>query len=409
MTTSRETAPPGHPAHHADSPVGNRAAKRSHGLPDQRPVPRGATLVPPSVREPFLPESGRRGRGALTNRSGRYEPQSRELVDDGWDSLDDVPALKTQVTEETARHIVTRNSSPDIPFDRSINAYRGCEHGCVYCFARPTHAYMGLSPALDFESKLFAKPNAAQLLEKELAKPGYTVAPIAMGTNTDPYQPIEQRYRITRSLLEVLSAYNHPVTILTKSARIVRDIDILSSLAERNLVRVALSVTTLDPKLARALEPRASTPARRIEAIKLLSDAGIPVGAMIAPIIPALNDMEIEKLLTGVAYAGAEDANFVILRLPLEIRDIFVEWLHEHAPDKANHVMSLIRQMRGGKDYDAKWAERQSGTGPYAWQIARRFELATKKLGLNIRSRQRIDLDCTQFMVPGRGKQLALL
>ncbi len=190
---SRNSAP-GHPAHHADSPVGNRAAKRSHGLPDQRPVPRGATLVPPSVREPFLPESGRRGRGALTNRSGRYEPQSRELVDDGWDSLDDVPPLKTQVTEETARHIVTRNSSPDIPFDRSINAYRGCEHGCVYCFARPTHAYMGLSPALDFESKLFAKPNAAQLLEKELAKPGYKVAPIAMGTNTDPYQPIEQRY-----------------------------------------------------------------------------------------------------------------------------------------------------------------------------------------------------------------------
>lgn len=409
MTTSRETVPPGHPAQHADSPVGNRAAKRSHGLPDQRPVPRGATLVPPSVREPFLPESGRRGRGALTNRSGRYEPQSRELVDDGWDSLDDVPPLKTQVTEETARHIVTRNSSPDIPFDRSINAYRGCEHGCVYCFARPTHAYMGLSPALDFESKLFAKPNAAQLLEKELAKPGYKVAPIAMGTNTDPYQPIEQDYRITRSLLEVLSAYNHPVTILTKSARIVRDIDILSSLAERNLVRVALSVTTLDPKLARALEPRASTPARRIEAIKLLSDVGIPVGAMIAPVIPALNDMEIEKLLTGVAYAGAEDANFVILRLPLEIRDIFVEWLHEHVPDKANHVMSLIRQMRGGKDYDAKWAERQSGTGPYAWQIARRFELATKKLGLNIRSREGTTLDCTQFMVPGRGKQLALL
>ncbi|HAC58541.1 MAG TPA: radical SAM protein, partial [Rhodobiaceae bacterium] len=264
-------------------------------------------------------------------------------------------------------------------------------------------------PGLDFESKLFAKPNAAQLLEKELAKPGYEVAPIAMGTNTDPYQPIEQRYRITRSILEVLSAYNHPVTILTKSARIVRDIDILSSLAERNLVRVALSITTLDAKLARALEPRASTPARRIEAIKLLSDAGIPVGAMIAPIIPALNDMEIEKLLTGVSYAGARDANFVILRLPLEIRDIFVEWLNEHAPDKASRVMSLIRQMRGGKDYDSKWGERQAGAGPYAWQIARRFEIQSKKLGLGYRSRDGVALDCSQFRVPGRGKQLALL
>jgi DNA repair photolyase len=356
-----------------------------------------------------LPESGRRGRGALTNRSGRYEPQSRELVDDGWDNLEDVPALKTQVTEETARHIITRNSSPDIPFDRSINAYRGCEHGCVYCFARPTHAYMGLSPGLDFESKLFAKPNAAQLLERELAKPGYEAAPIAMGTNTDPYQPVEQRYRITRSLLEVLSAYNHPVTILTKSARIVRDIDILSSLAERNLVRVALSVTTLDPKLARALEPRASTPSRRMEAIRLLSQAGIPTGAMVAPIIPALNDMEIEKILTGLAYAGAREANFVILRLPLEIRDIFVEWLHEHVPDRAAHVLSLIRQMRGGKDYDSTWGERQSGTGPYAWQIARRFEIAAKKLGIAHGRRGLPPLDCSQFRVPGRGRQLDLL
>ena len=409
MTTSRETAPPGHPAQQANSPVGNRAAKRPHGLPDHRPVPRGASLVPPSVREPYLPESGRRGRGALTNRSGRYEPQSRELADDGWDNLEDVPALKTQVTKESPRHIITRNSSPDIPFDRSINAYRGCEHGCVYCFARPSHAYMGLSPGLDFESKLFAKPNAAQLLEKELSREGYEVAPIAMGTNTDPYQPIEQRYRITRSILEVLSAYNHPVTILTKSARIVRDIDILSSLAERNLVRVALSVTTLDAKLARALEPRASTPTRRIEAIRLLSDAGIPTGAMIAPIIPALNDMEIEKLLTGVSYAGARDANFVILRLPLEIRDIFVEWLHENVPDRASHVMSLIRQMRGGKDYDAKWAERQSGTGPYAWQIARRFEIACRKLGIGYGSRDTTALDRSRFLVPGRGKQLDLL
>ncbi|PKQ03567.1 MAG: radical SAM protein, partial [Alphaproteobacteria bacterium HGW-Alphaproteobacteria-12] len=353
---------------------------------------------------------GRRGRGALTNKSGRYEPQSRNVLDDGWDRIDEARApLKTQVTEETPRHIITRNRSPDVPFDRSINAYRGCEHGCVYCFARPTHAYMGLSPGLDFESKLFAKPNAAQLLENELARPGYKVAPIAMGTNTDPYQPIEQRYRITRSLLEVLSDYNHPVTIVTKSARITRDLDILGSMAERNLVRVALSVTTLDPKLARALEPRASTPSRRMEAIRLLTEAGIPVGVMVAPIIPALNDAEIEKILAGAAYAGAREANFVILRLPLEIRDLFVEWLNEHVPDKAGHVMSLIRQMRGGKDYDSAWGARQIGTGPYAWQIARRFEIATKRLGLGQRARAEGMLDCSQFLVPGRGRQLALL
>ena len=411
MTMSRDIAPPGRPVRaNANSPVGARDVQRSRGLPDHSPSPRGAALVPPSVREPILPESGRRGRGALTNKSGRYEPQSRTQLDDGWDTIEEAPPpLKTHVTEEAARHIITRNSSPDIGFDRSINAYRGCEHGCVYCFARPTHAYMGLSPGLDFESKLFAKPNAADLLRKELARPGYKVAPIAMGTNTDPYQPIEQRYRITRSLLEVLSEFNHPVTILTKSARITRDLDILTSLAKRNLVRVALSVTTLDPKLARALEPRASTPARRIEAIRILSEAGVPTGAMIAPIIPALNDAEIEKLLTGVAYAGAQSANFVILRLPLEIRDLFVEWLEEHVPDRASRVMSLIRQMRGGKDYDSKWGERQSGTGPYAWQIARRFEIATKKLGLDKRSLGTKTLDCTQFMVPGRGKQLALL
>lgn len=409
MTTSRETAPPGRPAR-PNSPVGPRGGQRFRTLKDQSPSPRGAALVPPSVHEPVLPESGRRGRGALTNKSGRYEPQSRTVLDDGWDTIDEARApLKTQVTEETPRHIITRNRSPDIPFDRSINAYRGCEHGCVYCFARPTHAYMGLSPGLDFESKLFAKPNAAQLLEKELARPGYKVAPIAMGTNTDPYQPIEQRYRITRSLLEVLSDYNHPVTILTKSARVTRDLDILGSMAKRNLVRVALSVTTLDPKLARALEPRASTPSRRMEAIRLLAEAGIPAGVMVAPIIPALNDAEIEKILAGAAYAGAREANFVILRLPLEIRDLFVEWLNAHVPDKAGHVMSLIRQMRGGKDYDSAWGGRQIGTGPYAWQIARRFEIATKRLGLGQRAREGTMLDGSQFLVPGRGRQLALL
>ncbi|HEX7777122.1 MAG TPA: PA0069 family radical SAM protein, partial [Parvibaculum sp.] len=290
MTTSREIARPGRPARSpANSPIGPAGAR----------PPRLADPVPLANRG--VPQPGRRGRGALTNESGRFEHEARVLLDDGWGTIDAPPPLKTQVTDESPRTIITRNSSPDISFDRSINPYRGCEHGCVYCFARPSHAYMGLSPGLDFESKLFAKPNAAALLEKELSRKGYEVAPIAMGTNTDPYQPIEQRYRITRSVLEVLSAFNHPVTIVTKSARVTRDLDILSDMARRNLVKVALSVTTLDAKLARTMEPRASTPSRRLEAMKLLSAAGVPVGVMVAPIIPALTDSEIEKILTGAA------------------------------------------------------------------------------------------------------------
>jgi DNA repair photolyase len=348
-----------------------------------------------------------KGRAALSNRSGRFEPQARVALDDGWDNLEaPLPPLKTHVTDETPRTIITRNNSPDISFDRSINPYRGCEHGCVYCFARPTHAYMGLSPGLDFESRLFAKPNAAALLEKELSRKGYEVRPIAIGTNTDPYQPIEQKYRIMRGVLEVLSAYNHPVTIVTKSARVTRDLDLLSSLAERNLVKVALSVTTLDAKLARVMEPRASTPSRRLDAIRLLSEAGVPCGVMVAPIIPALNDMEIEKILAGAHYAGAKSAGFVLLRLPLEIKDLFREWLTGNVPDKAEHVMSLIRSMRGGKDYDAEWGTRMKGSGPYAWQIGRRFELAAKRLGLNVTP---MKLDCAQFKVPGSGTQLELL
>ncbi|MBI1262620.1 MAG: PA0069 family radical SAM protein [Rhizobiales bacterium] len=376
------------------------AAARPHQLLDP------SALVPPRRSELRLPKEGRRGRGALTNQSGRFEPLDREFIDDGWDSLDSLPALKTEVTDETARQIITRNDSPDMPFDRSINAYRGCEHGCSYCFARPTHAYMGLSPGLDFETRLFAKPNAAALLTRELSRPKYEVAPIAMGTNTDPYQPIEQRYRITRSLLEVLSAFNHPVTIVTKSARIVRDLDILSDMARRNLVRVAMSVTTLDARLARAMEPRASTPSKRMEAIKLLSDAGVPVGVMVAPVIPALNDMEIEKILAGASYAGAGTAGFVVLRMPIEIKDLFRDWLEENVPDKAAHVISLIRAMHGGKDYDAEWGHRQRGKGPYAWQIGRRFEIATRRLGLNTTRRP---LDCSAFLVPGTGRQLDLL
>ncbi|WP_167094104.1 PA0069 family radical SAM protein [Parvibaculum indicum] len=398
---SRHIARPGRTARpHANSPIGSKAVARPSRLPNApSPVPQG-------VSEPNLPPDGRRGRGALTNRPGRFEPRGYELEDDGWDGLSSVPALKTEVTVEHAKTIISRNRSPDISFDRSINPYRGCEHGCVYCFARPTHAYMGLSAGLDFESRLFAKPNAAELLARELSRPGYEVRPIAIGTNTDPYQPIEQRYRVTRSILEVLSAYHHPVTIVTKSARVTRDLDILADMATRNLVKVAISVTTLDATLARKMEPRASTPSKRMEALSMLSEAGVPTGVMVAPVIPALNDSEIERILQGAAHAGVAQAGFVLLRLPLEIADLFKEWLNENVPDSAERVMSLIRQMRGGKEYDAEWGSRMRGTGPYAWQIGRRFEIAARKLGLN---RIGTDLDCDRFTVPGRGKQLELL
>jgi DNA repair photolyase len=348
----------------------------------------------------------RHGRGAETNRSGRFEKLERAFVDDGWSSLDLLPPLKTEVQEEVARQIITRNESPDISFDRSINPYRGCEHGCSYCFARPTHAYMGLSPGLDFETKLFAKPNAAELLEKELAKPGYEVRTIAMGTNTDPYQPIERRYRITREILEVLDRVSHPVGIVTKSALIARDIDILSRMAKRGLAKVALSVTTLDRKLARAMEPRAATPPRRLETLKLLSEAGIPTTVMVAPIIPALNEFEIERILDAAAAAGVKEAGYVVLRLPLEVRDIFKEFLEREYPDRAKHVMTLIRSMRGGKDYDSEWGKRMTGNGPHAWQIGRRFEMAAKRLGLN-QEKRRLRTDLFTPPVP-KGAQLSL-
>jgi DNA repair photolyase len=347
-----------------------------------------------------------RGRGAESNRSGRFEPQSRHLIDDGWNSLDILPPFKTEVQEETPRKIITRNESPDISFDRSINPYRGCEHGCTYCFARPTHAYMGLSPALDFETKLFAKPNAAKLLEKELAAPGYEVRTMAIGTNTDPYQPIERRYRIMREILEVLDATNHPVGIVTKSALVTRDIDILSRMASRGLVKVALSVTTLDRKLARAMEPRAATPDRRLETLRLLSQAGVPTTIMVAPVIPALNEPEMERILEAGKEAGVREAGYVLLRLPLEVKDVFKEFLEREYPDRAKHVMTIIKQMRGGKEYDAKWGERMTGAGPYAWQIGRRFEMAAKRLGLNAEKRRlRTDL----FVAPSLpGDQLDL-
>ena len=352
--------------------------------------------------------AGRRnGRGAVTNRSGRYEPVAYEPVDDGWESLAEIEALRTEVQEVPARKIITKNDSPDISFDRSINPYRGCEHGCIYCFARPTHAFLGLSPGLDFETKLFAKTNAAEALERELADPKYQVKTIAIGTNTDPYQPIERQYRIMRRILEVLSETNHPVGIVTKSALILRDLDILQPMAERGLVKVALSVTTLDRKLARAMEPRASTPDKRLETVQRLNDAGVPTSVMVAPILPGLTDMEMERILERAAAAGAKQAGYVLLRLPLEIGDLFTEWLKANCPDRANRVLSLMRSTRGGKLYDAKWNERMVGDGPFAWMIGRRFEIAAQRLGLNKRSTElRTDLFKRPVL---QGQQLALL
>jgi DNA repair photolyase len=359
-------------------------------LPSPAPSPRreeAARADDKAWADPGVLPDRRRGRGAVTNRSGRYEAEARLPYDDGWGSAAELPRLRTEVQVEHPKKIITRNNSPDISFDRSINPYRGCEHGCAYCFARPTHAYMGLSPGLDFETKLFAKPDAPELLERELATPGYTPRTIAIGTNTDPYQPIERELKIMRGILEVLSRASHPVGIVTKSALVLRDLDILAPMAERGLVKVALSLTTLDRKLARAMEPRAATPPRRLETMKALADAGVPVTVMTAPIIPALNDMEMERLLEAAKTAGAREAGYVLLRLPLEVAPLFKEWLETHYPDRAAHVLSLVRSMRGGKEYDSEWGSRMRGSGPYAWLIGRRFELATRRLGLNAEKR----------------------
>ena len=348
----------------------------------------------------------RRGRGTLSNASGRYEPIARVAFDDGWRSIEELPPFETTVTIDATRKIITRNESPDISFDRSINPYRGCEHGCVYCFARPTHAYLGLSPGLDFESKLFAKPDAAALLERELSAKGYEPRTIAIGTNTDPYQPIERRHEIMRGILQVLERAGHPVGIVTKSALVTRDIDILARMAKRNLVKVALSVTTLDPQLARTMEPRAATPPRRLEALRQLARAGVPTSVMVAPIIPAINDAEIERILDAAALAGVKQAGYVLLRLPLEVRDLFKEWLEANYPDRAKHVFKLIRDMRGGKDYDSTWGKRMTGSGPYAWMIGRRFEAACQRLGLN---EETTSLATEHFQPPMRGaEQLSL-
>jgi len=328
----------------------------------------------------------RRGRGAHSNASGRYEPLARVVFDDGWEKIEDLPPFKTTVTVDATRKIITRNESPDISFDRSINPYRGCEHGCVYCFARPTHAFLGLSPGLDFESKLFMKPSAPELLERELSAPGYVPKVIAIGTNTDPYQPIERRHQIMRRILEVLERSGHPVGIVTKSSLVLRDLDILARMAKRDLVKVAISVTTLDVKLARTMEPRASTPPRRLEALRQLVKAGVPASTLVAPVIPALNDAEIERILDAVAATGVRHAGYVLLRLPLEVRDLFREWLVANFPDRYRHVFKLIRDMRAGKDYDSTFGTRMTGKGPIAWMIGRRFEIACERLGFNVTS-----------------------
>jgi DNA repair photolyase len=339
----------------------------------------------------------RRGRGAVSNPTGRFETVDREGFDDGWDIQDEETSLKTEVIVEKARTIITKNDSPDISFDRSINPYRGCEHGCVYCFARPTHAYQGLSAGLDFETKIFAKTNAAELLERELRAPRYEPRTIALGANTDPYQPVERRFRITRSILEVLNRANHPVGIVTKSGLVTRDLDILTQMADRQLAKVAVSITTLDPRLARRMEPRAASPAKRLETIRKLSEAGIPVSVLVAPIIPAITDHEIEAILKAAYAAGAREAGYVLLRVPHELKDLIRDWLIEHHPDKLKHVFSLLQESHGGKDYDPQWRTRQTGVGPFAWMIGRRFETATQRLGFN---RRRLKLRTDLFTPP---------
>ncbi|MEL6725280.1 MAG: PA0069 family radical SAM protein [Pseudomonadota bacterium] len=324
-----------------------------------------------------------RGRGAISNQTGRFEHETREALDDGWGTIEEeAERLNTTLTKETPRTIITFNKSPDIHFDRSINPYRGCEHGCVYCFARPTHAYHGLSAGLDFESKLFYKPDGPELLLKELSRPGYVPRPIALGVNTDAYQPVEREQKLTRRFLQILSDHNHPVSLLTKSALIQRDLDLIGPMAEKQLCRVGVSITTLNPKLARVMEPRAATPRKRYETVCRLSEAGVPVTVMAAPIIPTLNEPELEALLETAKEQGAIGAGYVLLRLPHELKDLFHEWLVQHYPDRAARVINQLREMRGGKDYDADWFTRGAGRGPQAKLIAQRFARTVRRLGL---------------------------
>src|SRR5580704_5152450 len=352
----------------------------------------------------------RKGRGSVSNASGRFEHEERVAFDDGWSvpgaEPEPVP-LSTILSVDSTRTIIARNTSPDIGFDRSINPYRGCEHGCIYCFARPSHAFLGLSPGLDFETRIFYKPQAAALLTAELSKKGYSCRPIALGSNTDPYQPAERKLGVMRSILEVLRDFRHPVTIVTKGALIQRDIDILAEMAAMRLACVTVSVTTLDRALARVMEPRAATPQRRLETIAALAKAGIPTGVLSAPMIPALNDAEMEDILAAARAAGAVTAGYTMLRLPLELKDLFKEWLEQHVPNKASHVLSLVAQSHGGKLYDSTWSKRQVGYGPYADMLNMRFDRACRRLGLNRRYTEQLDV--TLFRPPSqRGDQLAL-
>jgi len=345
-------------------------------------------------------------RGARSFVQGRFESVAREAFDDGWTPEErDQRELKTTVTIERARSIVSHNDSPDVGFSQSINPYRGCEHGCIYCYARPSHAYLELSPGLDFETKLFAKTNAAERLREELAKPGYRPSTIALGANTDCYQPIERKHRITRQILEVLAECEHPVSIVTKSALIERDLDLLGPMGRKRLARVFVSIGTLDRELARKLEPRAASPQRRLDVVRKLNDNGVPCGVMIAALVPALNDKTMEHVLEAAAAAGAKEAAYVVMRLPHELKTLFKEWLAEHYPQRAEHVMSIVRQMRGGKENDPNFGTRMSGTGNYAELMEKRFDIACRKYGIN--RREELDLDCSRFRAPSPGGQLS--
>jgi DNA repair photolyase len=359
---------------------------------------------PPNPTAPLQP---RKGRGAVSNLQGRYELQLREYFDDGWpqDEAPDgepgsAPAWKTQVTEEHAKSILTRNASPDIPFNVSLNPYRGCEHGCIYCFARPTHSYLGLSPGLDFESKIFAKINAPELLRRELAKPSYVPEPIALGVNTDAYQPCERELRLTRRVLEVLHECRHPVGLITKSSLIERDIDLLAAMAANRQAAAAVTITTLDPAIARTLEPRAAAPARRLRTIRTLTEAGIPVSVSIAPVIPFVTEPDLERVLEAAADAGAVSASYIVLRLPWEVSPLFRQWLQAHFPERAQRVMNRVNDMRGGKDYDAGFGKRMHGEGLWAELIAQRFEKAADRFGLGKRAGRFKGLDVSQFRRP---------
>ncbi len=347
-------------------------------------------------------------RGARSFVQGRFESVAREVFDDGWTPDEpDTRELKTSVTIESARSIISHNDSPDVGFSQSINPYRGCEHGCIYCYARPSHAYLELSPGLDFETRLFAKTNAAERLREELAKPGYQPSTIALGANTDCYQPIERKYRLTRQILEVLAECEHPVSIVTKSALIERDLDLLGPMGRKHLARVFVSIGTLDRELARKLEPRAATPQRRLDVVRKLNENGVPCGVMIAALVPALNDKTMEHVLEAAAAAGAKEAAYVVMRLPHELKTLFKEWLAEHYPRRAEHVMSIVRQMRGGKENDPNFGTRMSGTGNYAELMEKRFDIACRKHGIN--RREAPDLDCSRFRPPSPGGQLSLL